>query len=182
MRYNDIDLLQIKKQGLEAFNAGLELDSCPYRPDSLAESVWIDGWQDAYYSDTKWSNILEESYDNDDQFFLRYGWIEDSDIIEEAVYQGKTVPLRKVMRGDTKRHKVYVNSGKKDAQGRVKAKKVEFGSPQKGPGSNLRVRKGSAARRKSFAARHRCKTAKDPKTARYWSCRAPTSKSKGKYW
>ena len=86
------------------------------------------------------------------------------------------------MRGDTKRHKVYVNSGKKDAQGRVKAKKVEFGSPQKGPGSNLRVRKGSAARRKSFAARHRCKTAKDPKTARYWSCRAPSSKGKGKYW
>lgn len=182
MKYNDIDLLQVTKQGTDAFNLGLELDACPYREDSLAESAWITGWQDAYYSNPAWSDILEESYDNDDHFFIRYGWIEDSDIIEEAVFKGKTVPLRKVMKGNVKRHKVYVNSGKKDSQGRVIAKKVEFGSPHKGPGSNLRIRKGSAARRKSFAARHRCKTAKDPKTARYWSCRAPTSKSKGTYW
>ena len=182
MKLQDIDFKLIESQGTEAFQMGHELDACPYRPDSLAETHWILGWQQGFYDNDKWSHILEESYDNDDHFFLRYGWIEDSDIIEEAVYQGKTVPLRKVMRGDTKRHKVYVNSGKKDAQGRVKAKKVEFGSPQKGPGSHLRVRKGSAARRKSFAARHNCKTAKDPKTARYWSCRAPSSKSKGKYW
>lgn len=182
MKIQDIDFKLIETQGLEAFQNGCELDACPYRPDSLAETHWIIGWQDGYYSNSNWSEVLEESYEDDDKFFLRYGWIEDSDILEEAVYQGKTVPLRKVMRGDTKRHKVYVNSGKKDAQGRVKAKKVEFGSPQKGPGSHLRVRKGSAARRKSFAARHRCKTAKDPKTARYWSCRAPSSRSKGKYW
>lgn len=182
MKIQDIDFKLIETQGLEAFQTGSELNACPYRPDSLAETHWIVGWQNGYYADNNWSEILEESYDDDDKFFLRYGWIEDSDILEEAVYQGKTVPLRNVMRGDTKRHKVYVNSGKKDAQGRVKAKKVEFGSPQKGPGSHLRVRKGSAARRKSFAARHRCKTAKDPKTARYWSCRAPSSRSKGKYW
>jgi ribosome modulation factor len=182
MKLTDIDFKQIQLEGLNAFFEGQELDNCPYRPDSLAESHWIMGWQEGFYKDENYSQILEESYDNEDHFFLRYGWIEDSDVIEEAVYQGKTVPLRKVMRGDTKRHKVYVNSGKKDAQGRVKAKKVEFGSPHKGPGSNLRVRKGSAARRKSFAARHHCKTAKDPKTARYWSCRAPSSKAKGKYW
>ena len=181
MKLHDIDFKLIETQGLDAFQLGHELDACPYRPDSLAETHWILGWQQGFYNDN-WSSILEESYDDDNQFFLRYGWIEDNDLIEEAVYQGKTVPLRKVMRGDTKRHKVYVNSGKKDAQGRVKAKKVEFGSPQKGPGSHLRVRKGSAARRKSFAARHRCKTAKDPKTARYWSCRAPSSSAKGKYW
>lgn len=182
MKFKDIDFKQIEQQGNKAFTEGLELDSCPYRADSLAETHWIIGWQEGYYSDHTWSEVLEESYENEDQFFLRYGWIEESEVLEEAVYQGKTVPLRKVMRGDTKRHKVYVNSGKKDAHGRVKAKKVEFGSPHKGPGSNLRVRKGSAARRKSFAARHRCNTAKDPKTARYWSCRAPSSKAKGKYW
>jgi hypothetical protein len=143
----------------------------------LAESLWIEGWQDEFYNN-KWPTILEESYNNDNEFFLRYGWIEDGDIIEEAVYAGKTVPLRKVMKGDVKRHKVYVNSGRKDAKGRVIAKKINFGSEK---GSKLRIRKGNAKRRKSFVARHRCHTAKDPKTARYWSCRAP-SKTKGGYW
>ena len=177
MKFSDINLNQIRQQGHHAYQQNLELDACPYRPDSLAESYWIDGWQGGFYSDN-WSTILEESYDNDDQFFLRYGWIEDSNILEEAVYAGKTVPLRKVMAGDVKRHKVYVNSGRKDAKGRVIAKKVNFGSEK---GSKLRIRKGNAKRRKSFVARHRCNTAKDPKTARYWSCRAP-SKTKGGYW
>ena len=177
MKYKDIKLQQIVEQGQAAFTQNLELDSCPYRPDSLAESLWIHGWQNGFYS-SNWSNILEESYDSDDEFFLRYSWIEDSNILEEAVYAGKTVPLRKVMKGDVKRHKVYVNSGRKDAKGRVIAKKVNFGSEK---GSKLRIRKSDPKRRKSFVARHRCKTAKDPKTARYWSCRAP-SKTKGGYW
>lgn len=180
MRYSDIDIEQVRQQGLTAYHTGQELDACEYRPDSLAESAWIDGWQSGYYADEKNLETLEESYDDLDQFFLRYGWIEDSgDIIEEAVYAGRTVPLRKVMKGDSKRHKVYVNSGRKNKSGQVIAKKVEFGSP---PGSKLRIRKGSASRRKSFAARHHCATAKDPKTARYWSCRAPSSSSKGGYW
>lgn len=178
MRFEDIDMDKILQEGRMAFAERIELDRCPYRPDSLAESMWITGWQDGFYNES-WANSDEEIYENDDHFFLRYGWIEDSDILEEAVYKGKTVPLRKVMKGDVKRHKVYVNSGRKDAEGRVVAKKVEFGSEK---GSKLRIRKGNAARRKNFAARHRCKTAKDPKTARYWSCRAPSSKAKGGYW
>lgn len=178
MRYNDIDIEHIANEGKQAYQEGKELDDCPYRPDSLAESMWINGWQEGFYGES-WSEVLEESYDNDDQFFLRYGWIEDSDVLEEAVYQGKTVPLRKVMKGSVKRHKVYVNSGRKDAQGRVIAKKVEFGSEK---GSKLRVRKSDPKRRRNFAARHRCHTAKDPKTARYWSCRGPSSKAKGGYW
>jgi ribosome modulation factor len=180
MRYTDIDIEKVRQQGLTAYHAGQELDACEYRPDSLAESAWIDGWQQGYYSDASNLQALEESYDDLDKFFLRYGWIEDSgDIIEEAVYAGRTVPLRKVMKGDSKRHKVYVNSGRKNKDGQVVAKKVEFGSP---PGSKLRVRKNSKSRRKSFAARHHCATAKDPKTARYWSCRAPSSSAKGGYW
>jgi len=181
MRYQDIDIEQIRMQGLEAYANGQELDSCIYRPDSLAESAWIDGWQEGFYNTLNESTtVLDEQYDDDDRFFLRYGWIEDGrDTVEEAVYAGRTVPLRKVMKGDSKRHKVYVNSGRKDKEGHVIAKKVEFGSPH---GSKLRIRKGSAARRKSFAARHHCATAKDPKTARYWSCRAPSSSAKGGYW
>lgn len=178
MRYHDIDMQLVQDEGLRAFKEGLELDSCPYRPDSLSEEVWMEGWQSGFY-DNGWEDMPDEIYENDDHFFLRYGWIEDSDTIEEAVYQGKTVPLRKVMKGSTRRHKVYVNSGRKDSQGRIIAKKVEFGSEK---GSKLRVRKSDPARRKNFAARHRCHTAKDPKTARYWSCRGPSSKVKGGYW
>lgn len=178
MKFKDIDIAALIAEGQQAHAESKELIDCPYREDSLAESMWMQGWQQGFYSES-WADIPEEIYENDDHFFLRYGWIEDGDILEEAIYKGKTVPLRKVMKGDVKRHKVYVNSGRKDAEGRVIAKKVEFGSEK---GSKLRIRKGNAARRRNFAARHRCHTANDPKTARYWSCRAPSSKAKGGYW
>ena len=47
-----------------------------------------------------------------------------------------------------------------------KVKKVTFGDP------NMRIKKTSPARRKSFRARHNCDTATDKTTARYWSCKA----------
>ena len=50
----------------------------------------------------------------------------DDDLME-AYYQGKKVTLNKPTRGDVKKFKVYVNSGKKDSKGRIKAKKVNFG-------------------------------------------------------
>jgi len=87
------------------------------------------------------------------------------DLMGEAVYQGKTVQLNKPTRGDVKKFKVYVNSGKKDAKGRVKAKKVNFGDKK------MKIKKSNPKRRKSFRARHKCHTAKDKKTARYWSCK-----------
>ena len=40
-----------------------------------------------------------------------------------------------------------------------------FGDP------NMSIKKSSPARRKSFRARHRCSTATDKTTARYWSCK-----------
>ena len=46
-----------------------------------------------------------------------------------------------------------------------KVKLVRFGDP------NMRIKKSSPARRKSFRARHRCSTAKDKFSARYWSCK-----------
>ena len=86
-------------------------------------------------------------------------------IFQEAEYQGRKVKLNKIMRGDSKKFKVYVNSGKKDAKGRVKAKKVNFGDKK------MKIKKSNPKRRKSFRARHKCHTAKDKKTARYWSCK-----------
>lgn len=85
----------------------------------------------------------------------------DESVIEEAEYQGRKVPLRKVMRGDRLKSKVYVKNPK---TGRVK--KIEFGDP------NMRIKKSNPKRRKSFRARHKCSQRKDPLTASYWSCRA----------
>ena len=47
----------------------------------------------------------------------------NEDEIQEAVYKGKTVKLNKPTRGDVKKFKVFVNSGKKDSKGRIKAKR-----------------------------------------------------------
>ncbi len=79
--------------------------------------------------------------------------------IEEAEYKGRKVPLGKPMKGDVKKFKVYV----KNKKGNVI--KVEFGQP------GVKIKKNNPARRKSFRARHKCHTAKDRTTARYWSCR-----------
>jgi hypothetical protein len=81
--------------------------------------------------------------------------------VDEATFQGREVPLNKPMKGDTKKSKVYV-----DPDGDGKAKKVEFGQPGQA------IKKHIPARRKSFRARHKCDTAKDKSTPRYWSCRA----------
>lgn len=86
---------------------------------------------------------------------------EHANVLEEAEYQGRKVPLGKPMRGDSKKFKVYVRDPK---TGNVK--KVNFGD------KTMRIKKSNPARRKSFRARHRCATAKDRTSARYWSCRA----------
>jgi hypothetical protein len=70
------------------------------------------------------------------------------------------VPLGKPMRGDVKKFKVYVRD---PSTGNIK--KVNFGDP------NMKIKKSNPKRRKSFRARHKCATAKDRTSARYWSCR-----------
>jgi hypothetical protein len=95
--------------------------------------------------------------------------------LEEAVYNGKTVPLRKIMRGDVKKFKVYVNSGKKDSQGRSIAKKINFGhggsSAKKRGEKTMEIKRDNPERRKAFRSRFNCDTAKDETTPRYWSCK-----------
>jgi hypothetical protein len=85
---------------------------------------------------------------------------ENKNLITEAKYQGRSVPLGKPMRGDVKKFKVFV---KDPSTGNIK--KVNFGDP------NMKIKKNIPARRKSFRARHKCATAKDRTSARYWSCR-----------
>lgn len=84
----------------------------------------------------------------------------------EAVHNGRKVKLNKPTAGDTKKKKVYVNSGRKNKDGEIVAKKVEFGDP------DMKIRKNNPKARKSFRARHNCDEKKDKTTAGYWSCRA----------
>ena len=111
--------------------------------------------------------ITESQYnklfnDLDDSF---YGSVEETnfvvgDLLTEAEYQGRKVPLGKPMKGDVKKSKVYV----KGPKGNVV--KVNFGDP------NMRIKKSNPDRRKSFRARHNCDNPGPRWKARYWSCRA----------
>ena len=95
-----------------------------------------------------------------------YDMLAEGETLEEAEYQGRKVTLNKPMKGDTKKSKVYVNSGKKNADGTIKVKKVEFGDP------NMKIRKSNPGARKSFRARHNCDNPGPKTKARYWSCKA----------
>ena len=89
-----------------------------------------------------------------------------SDMIKEAEYRGRTVPIGKPMKGDVAKSKVYVTGCGKDKK---RVKKVNFGS------KSMKIKKHIPGRRKSFRARHKCKGKtykKDKCTASYWSCRA----------
>jgi len=101
----------------------------------------------------------------------------EEDLMMEAKHRGKNVTLNRPFRtpGGPKKYAVYVKS----KGGNIK--KVTFGDP------GLRVRGRSKARRKSFAARHKCSQKKDRTTAGYWSCRSHRirslgNKGSGKYW
>jgi hypothetical protein len=83
-----------------------------------------------------------------------------ANMLEEAEYHGRKVPLGKPMRGDVKKFKVFV---KDPSTGNVK--KVNFGD------KTMRIKKSNPARRKSFRARHNCDNPGPRTKARYWSCR-----------
>lgn len=166
------------ENGRMAFYENCPFSKSIYAPDSLLEYAFIKGYQ---YAKSTMINesCQEEIYENDDEFFLNYGWIRLNEA--KGIYQGKEVELNKPMKGDVKRSKVYVNSGDKvehDGKQRIRAKKVNFGSKE---GSDLRVRSSKEAR-KNFAARHNCDDAKDKTTAKYWSCRKGKEKHGGTYW
>lgn len=103
---------------------------------------------------------LEETYDGD-EFFEAYGelWYNEDQQLDEADYQGRSVPLGKPMQGDVKKFKVYVKNDKGNVV------KVNFGDP------DMKIRKSNPAARRSFRARHNCDNPGPRDKARYWSCR-----------
>lgn len=118
----------------------------------------------------KWANYEGQMVPLDYPFLLEDYYLEE-DIIAEAEYQGKKVKLGKagVKRVGKGKAVVYVNSGKKDKKGRIKVKKVTFGSSMPTAMGDSDAHK---KRRKSFGERHKCSQKKDKTKAGYWSCRA----------
>ena len=98
---------------------------------------------------------------------------DDENFINEAEYKGKQVKLntpRRIRKGEPGYGKsqmvVFVNSGKKNADGTIRVKAVRFGDPKS------RIKKSNPKRRKSFRARHNCDNPGPDTKARYWSCKA----------
>ena len=82
--------------------------------------------------------------------------------LDENKKKKKDPPIGKPKRGGSKAYYVYVRDPKTK-----RIKKVSFGS------GGLRAIINNPKARRAFAARHRCSTANDRTTARYWSCRLP---------
>ena len=105
----------------------------------------------------------------------------ESDIGEFGDYEGQQVPLdcpiqeeekkdpplNKPKKGGPKKFYVYVKNDKGNVI------KVSFGDT-----TGLSIKRDDPERRKNFRARHNCDTAKDKTTARYWSCRMWTARTK----
>ena len=82
--------------------------------------------------------------------------------LDENKKKKKDPPIGKPKRGGPKAYYVYVRDPKTK-----RIKKVSFGS------GGLRAKINNPKARNAFAKRHRCTTATDKTTARYWSCRLP---------
>ena len=101
---------------------------------------------------------------HDDGDVIEMGGLEEGlETIEEAEYKGRKVKLNKRLPGDVKKFKAYVTGCAKD---KSRVTKINFGDKK------MKIKKSNPKRRKSFRARHKCHTAKDKCTARYWSCKA----------
>ena len=88
-----------------------------------------------------------------------------ANVLNEAEYKGKDVPLNKPKRGGSKKFYVYT----KNKKGNVV--KVSFGGTT---GLNVKIDEPGA--RASFAARHQCDKKKDKTKPGYWACNI------GRYW
>ena len=89
--------------------------------------------------------------------------------LNEAEYKGRKVELNKPKRGEGGKAYVYVNSGKKTKDGKIRGKKVPFGSSMPDAMGDSDEHK---KRRKNFGDRHNCADKKDKTKPGYWSCRA----------
>jgi hypothetical protein len=86
--------------------------------------------------------------------------------LTEAEYQGRKVQLGKIMQGDIKKFKVYVNNDK------GKTVKVNFGFGGKSAkGKRMVIKAKNPKRRAAYRARHNCSNPGPRWKANYWSCK-----------
>jgi len=113
---------------------------------------------------TTWVGLNEMYWENN---IGEYGGFtfEVNEDLNEAEYQGRKVKLGKIMQGDVKKFKVYVNNPKGNVV------KVNFGQGGDAKGGTMRIRKDNPGARKSFRARHNCDSPGPRHKARYWSCK-----------
>jgi hypothetical protein len=117
-----------------------------------------------------WCELVNEMRNLWEQGMLQVNENDEFILMTEAgrtgVYQGKTVKLDSPKRqtGGRKKYMVFVNSGRKNADGRVVAKKIQWGDPK------LSVKNKDPKRAKSFRARHKCAQAHDRMTPKWWAC------------
>jgi hypothetical protein len=131
---------------------GISLSESVYRIGSIAYKDVINEARELY---------LEGKLDlNESDRFI----VEKLKTGQTGIYQGKEVDLDSPKRGGNKKFIVYTDSGRKDKDGKIVAKKIEWGDPK------LSVKNFDDKARKSFLARHQCDKKTDTKTAGWWAC------------
>jgi hypothetical protein len=121
----------------------------------------------------EYCRLMEEARDLCAKGLLKLSNEDDDFIVNKTasgkrgVYQGESVVLDSPKRnpgGSKKKFYVYVDSGNRDKDGKVVAKKIQWGDP------NLTIKNNDPEAAKSFRARHKCDTKTDKKTPGYWAC------------
>jgi hypothetical protein len=108
----------------------------------------------------------EEDYEGFIMFMKEYSQQLTESKLTEAEYHGRKVQLGKIMQGDIKKFKVYVNNGK------GKVVKVNFGFGGKSAhGKRMVIKAKNPKRRAAYRARHNCDNPGPRWKANYWSCK-----------
>lgn len=157
-------------------NEGLSLHENVFRPFSDEFFSLINEVRDLHHSGQislskkdQWlvnTDIGKTAIYENDTVWLDIPFIDESEVISEAEYQGKKVELNKPKRGGSKKFYVYTRNPKTG-----KVVKVSFGA--KSGGGKLSVKFKDPKRRKAFADRHNCSGKTDKTSPGYWSCRLP---------
>ena len=97
--------------------------------------------------------------------------VKNLEVGKKAVYQGREVELDTPTRGGDKKFIVYHNSGRKDKDGNIEAKKIEWGDS-----SGLSIKNDDPEAAASFWARQQCdtKAKMDPLKPGFWACYGPS--------
>jgi hypothetical protein len=123
-----------------------------------------------------YKNLFEETkkYWDEGNVILKdkAAWMtKNLEVGKKAKYDGREVELDTPNRGGGKKFYVYHNSGKKDDDGHIIAKKIEWGDT-----SGLSIKNDDPEAAASFWARQQCDLQEkmNPDTPGFWACYAPS--------